>query len=238
MSEEARGLLHRSRLAGWYYLAFMATLILASTLRGGLIVHGDAAETARRILEAPRLFSFIFVCDAVSGLFFLLAAWALHALLRPVGKDLALLFLLLNAVGVAIQCLSLLSHFAAAFPLIDPAISAAFPEEQARGLALLALRTYESGFMLAQLFYGAWLLPLGFLVYKSGFLPKALGILLMLDCLGVVFWFLQFFLLPDHKSLSIPGLAVSFLAEASLTLWLIVRGARRKPGVLREVGPP
>ncbi len=70
------------------------------------------------------------------------------------------------------------------------------------------------------------LFPLGYLVYKAGFLPQLLGVLLMLDGIAVLIWFLQALLLPDYPAIRYPGLAVSFIAELGLALWLLVKGVR------------
>ena len=91
-------------------------------------------------------------------------------------------------------------------------------------MIVIALNLYLSSFVTAQLFFGTWLFPLGYLVYKSGFLPKFLGVLLILDGFAIVFWFLQANLLPDYPAIAYPGLALSFIAEVGLGLWLLVRG--------------
>ena len=137
-----------------------------------------------------------------------------------------MLFLLLNAVGVAIQCASM-------FPLISAMLLGdgasrmqAFSAAQLEGLAYLSINVYKTGFVTAQLFFGTWLFPLGYLVYKSGFLPRFLGVLLMLDGVAVLIWFLQALLLPAHPAISYPGLAVSFVAEVGLALWLLVKGVK------------
>lgn len=78
----------------------------------------------------------------------------------------------------------------------------------------------------AQLFFGTWLFPLGYLVYKSKFLPRFLGALLMLDGVAVLIWFLQGLLAPDLKVITYPGLAVSFVAEVGLALWLLIKGVK------------
>ena len=93
------------------------------------------------------------------------------------------------------------------------------------GLAAVSVATYQTGFVTAQLFFSAWLFPLGWLVLRSGFLPRFLGWLLILDGVGVLVWFLQVFLAPDHPAISYPAWAVGFVAELGLALWLIVRGA-------------
>ncbi|HTY46388.1 MAG TPA: DUF4386 domain-containing protein [Methanomassiliicoccales archaeon] len=215
-----------AKIAGSFYLAFILTFVLASYLRSQFIVSGDAAATAHNIAANELMPRIAFIAELVSALFFLLAAWALYVLLRPVDKNLALLFLLLNLGGVAVECSSMLNLFAA-LPLLSGAdYLAAFSAGQLEALALASLNLYKDGVMVAQLFYGTWLLPLGYLVNRSGYLPRWLGVLLILDFLGVMIWFLQFFLLPGSDVLSYPGLAVSFIAEVSLTLWLLIKGVK------------
>lgn len=216
-----------ARVAGFLYLIFIIALIFASAgTLDKLIVYGDAAATANNILAHPWMFRAGFMSDVLSAVLFGLAAWALYALLRPVNHDLALLFLLLNLAGVAIQCVSALGEFAAWLLLNGADYLKAFQPGQLQTLAMFSLDLHRNGFMIAQVFFGAWLLPLGYLVFKSGFLPKVLGVLLMLDFAGVLSWFFQFFLLPAYPAISYPGLAVGFIAEFSLSLWLLIMGVK------------
>lgn len=219
-----------ARRAGLLYLAFIITSIFAGVVRSRLIVLGDASTTADLLGNSMWLLRISIVDDLISAALFLLSAWGLYVLLKPIQKNLALLFLLLNAAGVAVQCISLL------FLLVPSLINGSadfqkvFQPAQLNALSLLFLNLHKSGFMAAQLLYGAWLFPLGYLVCKSGFLPKWLGVLLMADCVGVMIWFCQFFLLPGYDMVAYPGLAVSFVAEFSLSLWLIVKGVKdQKP---------
>ena len=156
-----------------FYLIFILLLPLATSIRSQLIVSGDAAATAQKIMANELLFRISFMTELVSALFFVLAAWALYALLRSVNKDLALLFLLLNLCGVAIECVSVLNLSAALSLLSGADYLTVFPADQLQAQALLHIDMYDDGFMMAQLFFGAWLLPLGYLVYRSGFLPRA-----------------------------------------------------------------
>jgi len=111
------------------------------------------------------------------------------------------------------------------------------------GLALLSINVYKTGWVTAQLFFGTWLFPLGYLVYKSRFLPRFLGVLLLLDGIAVLIWFLQALLLPGYPAIHYPGLAVSFIAELGLALWLLVKGVRvvdsgaGLPGEKRDADP-
>jgi hypothetical protein len=217
-----------ARRAGFLYLAFVITCIFAGVVRSKLIVLGDASQTSELLKNAMWLLRISFVDDLVSAVLFLLAAWALYVLLKPVEKDLALLFLLLNAAGVAVQCISLLCLFAPMLMNSSADFLKAFQPDQLNALNLLFLNLHKSGFTIAQIFYGAWLFPLGYLVYKSGFLPKWLGILLMTDFVGVMIWFFQFFLLPGYDIITYPGLAISIIAEFSLSLWLIMMGVKEQ----------
>ena len=105
----------------------------------------------------------------------------------------------------------------------------AFSTAQLAGLAYLSASTYKSVFVTAQLFFGVWLFPLGYLVYKSVFLPRLLGVLLLADGIGVMIWFLQALLFPAYHAVSTPGLLVSFVAEFGLALWLLIKGVTDVP---------
>jgi len=214
------------RRAGLIYLVFIITCIFSGVVRDNLIVLDDASQTAELIRNSMWLLRSSFIVDLVSAVLFLLSAWALYVILKPVHKNLALLFLLLNAAGVAVQCLSLL--FLSAPILINGSVDfqKAFQPDQLDALSLLFLNLHKSGFTIAQIFYGTWLFPLGFLVFKSGYLPKWLGILLMADCFGVLIWFFQFFLLPGYEIITYPGFAIGFAAEFSLSLWLLIMGVK------------
>jgi hypothetical protein len=217
-----------ARVAGLFYLIFILTTVLATYVRSQFIVSGDAATTANNIVASQGLFRVGFVTELVSAVFFLLAAWALYVLLKPVDRNLALLFLLLNLGGVAVECINALNLFAALQFLSGANYLNVFQTGQLQAMAMSFLNSYTNGFIIAQIFFSAWLLPLGYLVYKSRFLPRPLGILLILDFFGNLSWFLQFFLLPDYGILAYPGNAISFIAEISLTLWLLIMAVKEQ----------
>ena len=171
-------------------------------------------------------FRLALVVALTSGFLFLMVAWGLYVLLRPVNRDLALLFLLLNAVGVAIQGASMLSLISAMLQGDAASNMQAYSATQLEGLAYLSINVYKLGLVTAQLFFATWLFPLGYLVYRSGFLPRFLGVLLVLDGIAVMVWFLQALLLPDYPAIRYPGLALSFVAELGLALWLLVKGVK------------
>ena len=213
-----------ARITGGLYIAYIAAMVLADTL--GHIGRGTAEQVYQAIGTNASSFRLGLVVALVTGFLFLVTAWGLYVLLRPVNKNLALLFLLLNAVGVAIQGASMLFLASAMLKGDGASIMQAFSAAQLEGLALLSINVYKTGFVTAQLFFGTWLFPLGYLVYKSGLLPRFLGVLLMLDGVAVLIWFLQALLLPDYPAIRAPGLVVSFLAELGLALWLLVKGVK------------
>jgi Domain of unknown function (DUF4386) len=213
-----------ARITGGVYLGYIVASVLADSL--GHIGLGTAQQVYGAIVTNLWSFRLGLVVALVTGLLFLLSAWGLYVLLRPINKDLALLFLLLNAVGVAIQGASMLSLLSAMFLAGGAGGLQAFSAAQLQGLALVSINVYKTGWVTAQLFFGTWLFPLGYLVYKSRFLPRFLGVLLMLDGIGVMIWFLQALLWPALRAITYPGLAVSFVAEVGLALWLLVKGVK------------
>ena len=217
-------------MAGLFYLVYIITTALASVVRSNLIVSGNAAATANNITGSQLLFRIGFVTELVSAVFFLLAAWALFVLLKPVNRNLALLFLLLNMGGVVVESANMLNLFVPLQILSGADYLNVFQAAQLQALAMSYLNSYSSGFMIAQIFYGTWLLPLGYLVFKSGYVPRVLGILLMIDFFGILFWFFQFFIFPSYGAASYPSYAIGLVAEGSLSLWLLIIGVgNQKP---------
>jgi hypothetical protein len=210
-----------ARVAGGLYLAYIAVTALATYLRSTLLT-GDAASTTHNLLANPSVLRLAFVTDLTSALLFFLAAWVLYSLLRQVNENYALLFLLLNLAGVVVQASNTLNLFGALQVLSDSSYASSFSAAQLQAIAMNYINLYNNGFMIAQIFFGAWVIPLGYLVYKSGFLPRFLGALLVADGFAILFWFLQYFLLPSYSILSDPSLAVSFIAEFGLALWLVL----------------
>jgi hypothetical protein len=213
-----------ARITGGLYLAYILASILATML--GQIGLGSAEQVYQAIVTNEGSFRLGLVVALTTGFLFLMVAWGLYVLLRPVNRNLALLFLLLNAVGVAIQGASMLSLISALMQGDAASQMQAYSAAQLEGLAYLSINVYRAGFVTAQLFFATWLFPLGYLVYRSGFLPRFLGILLVLDGIAVLIWFLQALLLPDYPAIRYPGLALSFAAELGLALWLLVKGVK------------
>lgn len=172
------------------------------------------------------LFRFGFLNFLLAAVFFILSAWALYVLLKPVNKNIALLFVLLNLGGVAIWFMNQLGEFAALTLLSGADYLNVFPAEQLQALAMLFLDLSINGFMITQLFLNLWLFPLAYLVFKSGFLPRFLGVFLIVGGFAMLTWFFQFFFFPGYEAISAIALSAGFIAEGSFCLWLIVKGVK------------
>ena len=207
-----------ARWAGGLYLAYVLANVLASQL--GHIGLSDADTLRATITGDEVLFRLGLVAAISSALLFVLTAWALYVLLRPVNEPLALLLLVLNAIGVAVQCASYLPLFA----VLAQSDSVGLTGPQLDALAMLSVTTHQTGFIMAQVFFSAWLFPLGWLVLRSGFLPRFLGWLLLLDGVAVLVWFLQALLAPGYPAISYPSWAIGFIAEVGLAFWLLIKG--------------
>jgi hypothetical protein len=226
-----------ARIAGFLYFIYIVIHAFADVIgRSNLIVYGDAATTAQNIMASEWQFRIGFMSDLLAALLFLLAAWALYVLLKPVNKNLALLFLLLNLGGVAVQVTSDLFLLASQMLLSGADYLQVFQANQLQALAMFMLYLYKNGFMIAQIFYGAWLLPLGYLVFKSGILPRILGIVLMTHSAFWLMTFLQFFLFPDFDAIFYISYPLGFIAEFGLSLWLLIMGVKDQNPSRVEIG--
>ncbi len=224
-----------ARIAGFLYLIYFVVEILADIFgRSPLNVLRDAATTASNIVAHELQFRIGIVGDLFAGVLFFLAAWALYTLLKPVNKNLALLFLLLNLGGVAERFANDFIYIAALLLSSGADTLKVFQADQLQTLAMAFLDLQKNGYWVSQIFFGAWLFPLGYLVFKSGFLPKALGILLMVSCVTWTTTSLLFLLFPGFYAITYVSYPLGFIAEFGLTLWLLIIGAKDQPSNLTQ----
>jgi hypothetical protein len=219
-------------MAGFLYLIYMVIEIPADVLgRSPLVVVGDAAATASNIVAHESQFRIGIVGDLVAGVLFFLAAWALYALLKPVNKNLALLFMLLNLAGVAVRFAIDLNYVAALLLSSGVEPLKVFQADQLQALAMAFLYLQKSGYWASQIFFGVWLFPLGYLVFKSGFLPRILGVILMVHSFTWTTTSLLYYLyVPAYTTITYISFPLGFIAEFGLTLWLLIKGAKdQKP---------
>lgn len=216
-----------ARIAGALYLLYIIVHVSADVIgRANIIIYGDAATTAQNLMASSWQFQVGFVLDLFAAVLFLFAAWALYSLLKPVNENLSLLFLLLNLGGVVIQAASDLFLPVSQSLLSGADYTQAFQPEQLQALAMSMLYLYKNGFMIAQIFYGAWLFPLGYTVFKSGILPRILGIILMIHCCTWLLTVLQYFLFPSLMMITYISYPLGFIAEFGLSVWLLIKGVK------------
>jgi len=213
-----------ARIAGLLYLLYVITSVIANLF--GKFVFVEAPVTINHLMTQALQFRIGFVINLFSVVLFLLAAWALYVLLKPVNKDLALLFLLFNVAGFAVWLFSSLCLFGSLIILNGSATIQTFQPDQLQALAEFFVSLYKNGVFMAQVPYGVWLFPLGYLVLESRFLPKILGLLLIADGICQFVYVCQRFIFPDLGIIAYPCLVISFIAEVSLALWLSIKAVK------------
>jgi hypothetical protein len=215
-----------ARIAGPLYLLLIVAAAFALSVRSA-IVGPDAAATADNIRASATLFRASFVVDLTANLIYLLTAMALYLLLRHVHGLVAAAMVTLVAVSVAVGSLNLLNDYTALTIATSDAYTRSFGEAGADALALLFAGRSSDGNTLNALWYGPWLVPLGYLVIKSGYFPKALGVLQIVGCFGYLGWLFTTFLAPDAPAgIGSALLAVGGIGEGLFILWLVVKGVR------------
>jgi len=215
-----------ARLAGLLYLFIIVAGFFAEvSVRSKLIVSGDAAATATNIMAHESLFRvggageiLMLVCDVTLALIF-------YVLLRPVDKNLALLAAFFRLVFAAIYGINGLAHFAAVILLGNASVLKDFNPHQLQDLAYVSLRLHGYGYDISLVFFGIHCLLLGYLIFRSGYIPKTLGVLLMIAAVGYLFNRFAVFVAPAFESkIALFVLLPGALAEYSLCLWLIIMG--------------
>ncbi len=193
-----------------------------------LIVRGDGAATANKILASERLFRLGIVAELIAAVFFLLLVMALYRLLSGVNKGHARLMVGLVLVSVAITFANVVNNIAA-LTLFRGDFLAALDKRQLEALGMLFLGLHHQGLVVNQIFWGLWLLPFGVLVMRSGFLPRILGVLLIVNGFAYVAVSLTSLLLPSYANLVSRAVLPALLGELWIWLWLLIQGAKPQP---------
>jgi len=229
-----------SRIGGVLYLIIIVFGAFGEMfVRGKLIVWGDPTATAAKILASESLWRF----SVAAELFYLLCAVALAAifyvLLRPVSRDLALLAVFFNLVSIAIEATGRLHLISALTVLRGAERLTAFEPNQVHALAYLSLQSHGRGFSISLLFFGCVCLVLGYLIFRSGYLPKLLGVLMQIAGLGYLMDGFALILSPAFHAMIFPAsLLPAFVAESSFCLWLLVKGVNVEKWKLRASAQP
>ena len=210
----------RARVAGALYL--VANIFAPFTLLylpSRFIVRGDAAATANNVIASESLFRFGIVGNLFTFIANIFLALALYQLLKVVNKNMASLMVILFLVGVPIAMLNELSQLAILQLLGGADYLKAYPTDQLQALAYLLLRLHDQGLLIAHIFFGLWLLPMGYLVFKSGFIPRIVGVLLVIAGVGYEVQSFAAFLGYKVNIILFTG-----LGELVFLLWLLIKG--------------
>ena len=224
-----------ARGAGAIYLALALTAPFSQMyVPGKLIVRGDATATGHNILTHETLFRLGIVADLFTAVIFIVLVVFLYRLLRGVNKTWAILMVAFVLVSAAVGFLNTLNNLAALFLFRGNDFLVVIDKPLRDALAMLFLRLHSHGQFINEIFWGLWLLPLGLLIHRSRFLPRFLGLWLLLNCFAyVALALIAIFFLPYYGralQMAMPLL----LAELALVLWLLIKGAKAPP--LRSAG--
>jgi Domain of unknown function (DUF4386) len=203
-----------------YFLVILMGVVSEGIVHNFIIVPGDITTTVNHITDYETIFRLGFVISLTRFAVYILLVLALYKLLRPVNKDWSLVMVAFALVSISIGMVSLLFQYAAPLLLSNNGYSTLFTTDQWHTQVLFFINMQVMGDKASQIL-AIWLLPLGYLIYRSGFFPKILGVLMVIAGAGYVTDFLIFFLLPNLKW-QVAGFA--FLAELPFPIRLLLKG--------------
>jgi hypothetical protein len=220
-------------LTGIGYLVIFITGVFSNFfVLENLIVSGDAAATAENIMEGDMIFRLGILSFIIMVILDLLLAWTLYVLLRPVHKDLSLLAGWLRLVNGTVFGIALFGLFNVLQMISGADYLEAFETGQLQAQVMLSLDAFNNTWLIGLVFFGFHLLLLGYLIIRSGYIPRIIGYLLVLASLGYLIDSFANFLLPGYSKYEtifmmivvIPGV----VGELSLTFWLLIKGGKLK----------
>jgi len=215
-----------ARVAGCLYLMLFPLGIFGIIyIPSSLIVLGDAATTASNIMANELLYRLSIVTALTLQIVYIFLALALYKLLNPVDKNNAVLMVILVLVAAPIAMLNELNHVAVLLVLSGSDLLTTFSLDQVQASVPLFLNLHEHGVFIAQIFWGLWLFPMGYLIFKSNFLPLALGILMIIGGFGYLVDSFVYFIFPDFD---VTFSEFTFLGELLLPLWLMFKGVNHE----------
>jgi hypothetical protein len=214
-----------ARVAGALYLYIIIAGGFGESYRGNLIVSGDAAATARNIMAHELMWRVSLAAELVHLVCAVAVALLLYALLRPVSNNLALLASFFNLVSITIETVSRVSLFSVLFPLGGASYLSGIDPRQLQALAYLTLKSYDYGFAASLVFFACGLFFYGYLIFRSGYFPKFLGVGLVIACILYLINSFAVFVAPAFEEMIFPLIVLpAGFAELLFCLWLLVMG--------------
>ena len=202
-----------TRLPGFLYLGMILCGIFAELTRSKIFASPDIGA----LLLPLRL---AFMSDLIMHVLHLLTAWVLYTILKHVHKPLSLLFLIFTMTSVAILSMNMINHIA----IIEIHSTDYFRTDDLGSLTRFLAKLHEYGYVIAQVYFALWLMPLGMVILKSKLMPAYFGIMLIAATFGALTEVITKFLIPEYGFLSYPGLIIGMLGEFSFCFWLLFKG--------------
>jgi hypothetical protein len=219
-----------ARIAGAIYLSMVFTAPFSLIyVPSKLIVRGNAAATAENILANETMFRLSIFGDLIGHVIFICLGIALYRLLSNVNKTWAMLMVAFVSVSAAVGFLNALNNIAALILFRGGDFLTVFDKPQRDALAMLFLRLHSQGQFIDEIFWGVWLFPFGLLVFRSGFLPRFLGIWLIVACFAWIALSITALFSPLYYEAAFRYLQPAFFAEMAIMLWLLIKGAKVAP---------
>jgi nitrate reductase NapE component len=224
------------RTAGLLYLLLAVTGGFSMLYVPSLIVEGDAAATAANLVANEPLFRLGIASGLTCQVVFLFLVLALYNLFKAVNGTQATVMVALVMVAIPVAFLNLLNQLAALHILRGADYLGVFAADQLNALVMLFLDLHGQGLLILEVFWGLWLLPLGMLVIKSRFIPRFIGVLVIMAGVGYLFDVLTRLLFPTYAAMVSPIAAVAKVGEMAIIVWLLIMGLKKQPAPLAGLG--
>ncbi|WP_347216603.1 DUF4386 domain-containing protein [Chryseobacterium sp.] len=220
-----------ARLAGFIYLVVIITGFYSLMyVPSQLIVWENPELTFHNISTSVSLFRLGIAGSMLCYIAFALLPLVLYQLLKETNENAARLMVILAIISVPISFINLQSKFSVLTIIEGADYLKVFDAKQLQAQVMLLLSNYNKGILIVQVFWGLWLFPLGYLVYKSGFLPKILGVFLILGCFGYLINVFCRTIIPQFSEYAISGYITlpASIGEIGTCLWLLIVGVKNK----------
>ena len=216
-----------ARIAGAVYLSMVLTAPFSLIyVPSKLIVRDNAAATAENVLAHETMFRLSILGDLVGQVIFICLAIALYRLLSGVNKIWAALMVAFVLVSAAVGFVNTLNDIAALILFRGADFLAVFDKPQRDALGMLFIRLHTQGIFIDEMFWGLWLFPFGLLVFRSGFLPRFIGVWLMINCFGYVILSVIALFFPAYYGAAFNWSQPVLFGELAIMLWLLIKGAK------------
>lgn len=220
----------QARVAGLLYLLVAVTAPIGLMyVPGKLLVRGDATATADRLRASESLLRLGIGSELFHQIVGIFLVLALYRLFKAVNAGRATLMVILSLLPVPIMLLNVVSEIAALMLVSGDAFLSVFDKPQLDALAYLFFRLHDRGITVASIFWGLWLFPFGWLAFRSGFIPRVFGILLLVAGLGYLASAFTTLVLPQYAPLVNQVALTLEIAEVPIIFWLVIWGARVRP---------